>query len=149
MKSFRIKYSPLIILLLALCLAIFILGITISFINLFKSLDNTIDIVKYSFLILLNFALIVFTVSVFVYGKYTIKNEDLILHIGIIATKYKIKEIVSINIFKKTNKLVIYFINQKYTVIIIPPKKYDEFILELRSKNREITFSENTEGENE
>ena len=61
--------------------------------------------------------------------------------------KYKIKDIVCISLFKKSNKLVVYFLEQSYTVIVIDENLYDDFVLSLRKVNQEIIYDTRIDGE--
>ena len=81
------------------------------------------------------------------FGEYVIDEKNLTLKIGLIKNKTPLEEIVAITLFKKSNKLVLYFADQKYTVIVIKPEDYDQFILELRSKNSKIIYNSQIDGE--
>ena len=90
---------------------------------------------------------IVFVLSVFIYGRYTIKKHALYTYFGFIYTKTDIKDIVQITHFKKSDKLVVYFADQKYSVIVISPTEYELFILELRKENPKIIYTSEIDGE--
>lgn len=62
------------------------------------------------------------------------------MRFGLIKSVYKIKEIESIRLFSKTNKLVLYFKNEKYTVISVKPEWYNDFIREVLSHNLNIRY---------
>ena len=60
-----------------------------------------------------------------------------------------INDVVQITHFKKSDKLVLYFKDAKYTVVIISPEKYEDFIFALREENRQIIYDSRTDGEDE
>jgi hypothetical protein len=97
--------------------------------------------------VLLNAFLCVVAVSIAVHGAYVIKNDTLYAYFGIIPSKYEIKDIVEITHFKKTDKLVAYFKDGKYTVIVIDKNDYDDFVICIREVNRQIIFDKKIEGE--
>lgn len=148
MKKYKVQFSPLIIVLLAVCEVLLVLGLTFSIISLVNSFKlSTVIILTRILITLLNLMIFVFSVSVVFFSKYTLKKEYLILNIGFISTKYKVSDVVEINLFKKTNKLVVYFKDYKYTVIVISPQKYEDFIKDLREINSSIVFGQKTEEE--
>ncbi|MBQ0099071.1 MAG: hypothetical protein KBS91_00790, partial [Firmicutes bacterium] len=71
MKKFSIKYTPLILTLLIICLLICLSGVVLSFIRILNPNNMTLDTVKFSILAFLNLFLVLFTISVLAYGKYT------------------------------------------------------------------------------
>ena len=80
---------------------------------------------------------------------YKITDQELILRFGIIPTKYKISEIESVHLFTKTNKLVVYFKGEKYTVIVVKPEWHNEFIKDLISRNEKIRYDVSTSDKDE
>ena len=148
MKKFRFKYSPLVWVLIGLVIVIFALGFIWNVFNLAKgNLSNTFNIVSYSFLSLITLILTVFAISLLVYGKYVIKRGYLYTYFGFIRSKIEIKDIVCITLFRKSNKLVIYLKDQCYSVIVISPDCYNDFVLSLREQNKEIYYDTKIEGE--
>ncbi len=149
MKKFRFKYPVIVWILLAAVLLLSVAGLCWNIFNLISVMPN--DVLKqvlYGVIVALNGALVVLTVSVGVYGTYVIKGENLYSYFGFIRTKYEIKDIVEITHFKKTDKLVVYFKDEKYTVIVISPELYDDFVLAIREINKQIVYDKKIEGEN-
>lgn len=148
MKSFKFKYTPMVWVLLAIVLLLSIAGLCWNVFNLVNYLwAGTFKIVTYSLLIALTGALCVLVVSVIIYGRYKIKNGALYTYFGIFHNKTDINEIVEITHFKKSDKLVVYFSDQKYSVIVIDSKEYDEFVLAVRSVNSHVIFDTRIDGE--
>lgn len=148
MKKFRFKYSPLVWVLLAVVLALAIAGLVWNVLNLIDCLPLgatklTINVV----LVVINALFLAFVVSVMVYGKYVVKEDKIVCYLGIVRSTYKIKDVVEITHFKKSDKLVVYFDNSNYTVIVINPALYDKFILAVRDKNKRIVYDTKIDGE--
>ena len=148
MKKFRFKYPVSVWILLALVLALSVAGLIWNVYNFITYLSTDIfKCVVYGLIVLLNAFLCVLAVSVAVYGVYAIKNDKLYAYFGIIPSKYEIMDIVEITHFKKTDKLVAYFKDGKYTVIVIDKNDYDDFVVSIREVNRQIIFDKKIEGE--
>ncbi len=81
------------------------------------------------------------------YGCYTVKGSTLYCNFGVVKTSYDIKDVVCITHFKKSDKLVVYFKDAKYTVIVIDNKLYDDFIATLREINPSIAYDTRIDGE--
>jgi hypothetical protein len=148
MKKFRFKYPVSVWVLLALVLVLAVAGLIWNVYNFITYLP--IDLVKgvlYGVIVLLNAFLCVLGVSVAVYGYYVVKNDALYAYFGIIPSKYEIMDIVEITHFKKSDKLVAYFKDGKYAVIVIDKADYDQFVLAVREINRQIIFDKKIEGE--
>ena len=148
MKKFRFKYSPLVWVLLAVVLALAIAGLVWNVLNLISCLPLgatklTINVV----LVVINALFLAFVVSVMVYGKYVVKEDTIVCYLGILRSTYKIKDVVEITHFKKSDKLVMYFSNSNYTVIVINPVLYEQFILAVRDKNKRIIYDAKIDGE--
>ncbi len=148
MKKFRFKYSPIVWVLICLVILLCAGGFAWNVFNLAKgNLSNTFNVISYSFLCIITFGLIVFAISLLVYGKYVIKNGKLYTYFGFIRFKIDISDIICITLFKKSNKLVIYLKEQYYSVIVISPDDYNDFALSLREQNREIYYDMKIDGE--
>ncbi len=139
MKKFRINYSPIIYILLAIVTIIFGVSTFINVLNVISFLSvSTIKAVIYFLLALISFLLLTESVFLFFKGMYVIKNGYVYLYFGLIYSKNKIENIVNVYIYKKSKKLVVFFSDKKYTVIIINEKYYDEFIKSLKEQNPNI-----------
>ena len=149
MKKFRFKYSPTVWVLLIAVLLFSVGGLVWNIFNLVElySFKKTINIISYALIILITFLLTVFVLSVIFYGNYVIKGETLLVYFGFFKTKYKIEDIVCISHFKKSNKLVVYFAEQTYTVIVIDQSFYDDFVLSIRKINPKIIYDTKIDGE--
>ncbi len=148
MKSFKFKYSTAVWVLLAIVLILSAVGIVWNVFNFITFLSESIfKSVSYALIILLTAFLLVFVLSVIFYGRYVIKDGYLIQYFGFLKTKTSLKEIVEITHFKKSDKLVVYFADRKYTVIVIAKECYDPFILAVRTVNPAVVYDVKIEGE--
>ena len=82
--------------------------------------------------------------SILIRSVYKVSDKEIILWFGFIKSTYKIDEIESIHLFSKTNKLVIYFTNEKYTVVVVKPEWYNNFTKDILSRNNKIRYDVST-----
>lgn len=147
MKKFKFFYSPLVKILIILVCVIAAAGLimnVLTVINYAKS--NVLSAVLYGVLTVLTALLLAEAIAIAFYGLYKIKNGYLYSYFGLIRSKTDVKEIAAVQVFKTTEKLVVYFKDEKYSVIIISPKFYDEFIATLLKANPDIKhLSDGTE----
>ena len=148
MKSYRFKFTTTIWVLLSLVLVLSITGLVWNVFNLIEFLPlNLSKTIGSAIIVFINAVLVVFVSSVTLYSRYKIKNGCVYLVFGFVFSKIKVEEIVQFSIFKKSNKLVAYFSDAKYTVIVISPEDYDDFIASVRELNPKIIFNKEIEGE--
>lgn len=148
MKKFNFKYSSLLwtMLILVLCLSGAGAGWNVYNAVYFMPISG-LQGGLYILISLLSFAVFVLAISMMVYGCYTVKDGYLISNFGLIKSKSKISDVIEITHFKKSDKLVIYFKEGAFSVIMIAPKNYDDFVLSLREVNPEISFDNRIDGE--
>ena len=148
MKSFKFRYSKTVWILLYIVLLLSVSGICWNLFNLFTFInDGAFKTVAYALIILLTAFLLVFVISVMAYGRYVIKDKEIIQYFGFLKSKILLDDIIAITHFKKSNKLVMYFKDAKYTVIVISPSEYDDFVVSIRKINPSILFSSKIDGE--
>lgn len=148
MKKFRFEYSKLIWILLSLVLVLVAIGITWNIFNLIEySFLGTFKIVSYSLIVALLTLLLVIVISVMLCSKYVVKDGFVHSYIGIFKNKTDVKDISCFVLFKKSNKLVVYYKDNKYSVVLLSPNDYDDFVLAVREFNHEIAFRTEIDGE--
>ncbi len=149
MKKFRFKYATSVWILLVVVLLLSVSGLVWNVFNFveFYSLNDKFKLISYAVIIVLCLFLTIFVLSVIFYGNYVIKGENLYTYFGFFRSKSKIEDIVCVSLFKKSNKLVVYFKEQTYTVIVIDEALYDEFILSIRKINQKIVYDTRIDGE--
>lgn len=147
-EIFKFKYSPVVWVLLSLVVVLSAAGLVW---NVYSIVEYTffggIKTVSHTLMIIITAALILFVISVMVYGRYVVTEKYLIQYFGLVKNKTELSKIIAITHFKKSDKLVAYFSDQKYTVIVISPTLYDTFVLSVRDKNPSVVFDSRIDGE--
>lgn len=147
MKKFKFFYSPLVKILIILVCVIAAAGLIMNILTVINyAKSNVLSAALYGVLTVLTALLLAEAIAIAFYGLYKIKNGYLYSYFGLIRSKTDVKEIAAVQVFKTTEKLVVYFKDEKYSVIIISPKFYDEFIATLLKANPDIKhLSDGTE----
>ena len=145
---FKFHYSALLWVMLTAVIALALTGLVWNTYNLIYFINAGIDkIISYSLIVLATGALGVIAFSVAFFGRYVIKNDVLVTCFGVFSSKTQLTEITEVVHFKKSNKLVVYFADQKFSVVLIAPEKYDHFVIALRDKNPKIRFNALIDGQ--
>lgn len=149
MRKFVFKYTFTIWLLLILVSAIFAAATAV---NLYDAIvfftENRTKSVFALIVALISAVLLVSIVSAIVYGRYVVKGKYLYFHFGLFFTKTEIGNIFQITEFKAQQKLVMYYNNEKYSVILIDEKYYNDFYEALRKVNSAIIYTVQSADEN-
>lgn len=141
MNKFRFKHTALVWVLLFVVLAISIATIIWNSITLIDKINLGVSNVFFPVLMLLiGIFLTAFTLSVLIASKYVVKQKEIVLRFGFIPTTYAIEDVVQFTHFRKSDKLVMYLKDATYTVIVISPAQYQEFVKIVREKNSKIIF---------
>ncbi len=148
MNSFRFRYTKTVWVLLILVLILSGVGVAWNVFNLITFInEGIVKPIAYTLIILLTGFLFAFVISVMVCGRYIIKDDCLYERFGFLYSKTPLDQIVSLIHFKKSDKLVAYFKDAKYTVIVISPSEYDAFISAVRRINPAIAYDARIDGE--
>lgn len=125
----------------AVAFALSFAGFLWNVFNLVEATKNTsYMVVSYAIICLLTLALSVFILSILVNCKYRLTKDLICCSFGFYTGKIKVKDVTGITHFKKSDTLVIYFLKDKYSVVVIEPKYYGEFISELLKLNAKIDY---------
>ena len=149
MKKFKFRFPPLVWVLLLVGLTICALALALNVYNLTQYIHY--DLFKYlPFIIYSVIALFLLFVvfSIMFFSEYSIKNGYLYVRYGIFYSKTKLDEIVQLAHFKKSDKLVVYFKGQTFSVIVIAKEQYDAFVESLKEINKQIFFTHQLDDEN-
>lgn len=147
---FRFRFSPLMIVLctlgLALCSASF--GLTTWRFVLFLQQDpsSIYGWMRYVLLYAASIALTVLIVAMLIRSEYKVTPTHLSLRFGLIVQKFEIGSILSVHLFRGAGKLAVYFDDLKtdFLNIVIRPESYDTFIRTLQAQNDRIAFTFST-----
>ena len=146
-KRYPFHFSALMIALFLLIIALCAAGFGLTTWRFLDFLQNDADSVygwiQYLILYFVSVLLAVLIIAMLIRSQYIIDEKRLILQFGFIKTKYEIKSIYSIHLFKGSNKLTVYFddFKTKYTVIVVKDVWYQDFIQTLTERKPSIGFS--------
>ncbi len=87
--------------------------------------------------------------AILIRSVYKLTDTQLILWFGFIKSEYKLADIEAVHLFTKTNKLVLYFKDEKYTVIVVKPEWYRELTQEILARNKNIRYDVSTSDKDE
>lgn len=141
MRTFRFRFSKTIILLQIAAMILAAAAIVYTAYRMATvGFGSASLIIQYVLLLLFGVLALVIFSAMLIRSVYVVGKKEIVLRFGLIKTVYKIKDIESIRLFSKTNKLVLYFKNEKYTVISVKPEWFNDFIREVLSHNLNIRY---------
>ena len=141
-ETFTFHFTKPIIALAIAVVALCAAGIGLSIWRIVKfGLNDTGDMLKSPFLILICVFCITLVISIFVRSRYIVTEEHFITQFGFIQSKVPVKDLTSILLNSDTNKLTVYIGEQQYFILSINPSWNDDFIAALRKANPSIAFS--------
>ncbi len=148
MKDFKFKLSKVAAILSVLAIILAIGGIALTVYRIFKlGFPSFVIGVQHVVMLIICVLLIVIFSSILIRSYYRITDNEIILKFGVIKSVFKISDITSVHLFTKTNKLVVYFKNETYTVIVVKENWHNEFVKELTAKNDKIVYEVSLEEE--
>ena len=149
MKKFKFRFPPFVWVLLLAGFIVCVLALCINVYNLTQYIHY--DLFKFlPFIIYSAIALfLIFVVfSILFFSEYSFKNGYLYVHFGIFYSKTKLDKVVGVTHFKKSDKLVVFFNDQTFSVIVIAKEQYDAFVENLKELNKQIFFTHQLDDEN-
>lgn len=155
-KTYAFRYPPLTLAVLILGLVLCVTGVALTtwqFVGFLQGdISSVYDWLKYVLLYFVSILLAVLIIAMLLRSRYIVTDTQLILQFGIIKSKYALKSIFSVKLFKGSHKLTVYFDDFKtsYMIIVVKEEWYDDFIQTLIARNERIGFDYVTaEEENE
>ena len=136
MKTYKFKLSKAAVILTVagILLGLGAIGFTVW--RIYRTgFSEPLYIIQHVVLLLVGTIAIVIFASILIRSVYKITDKEIVLWFGIIKSTFKISDIESLHLFTKTNKLVIYFKDEKYTVVVVKPDWYNEFCKEILARN--------------
>lgn len=143
MKKFKITFNTSLIVLSVLVLLLAVSGAIVNGIILFKtnSLYNRVTAI---IMLLVAIALVTLILSVALSSSYQLKEDKLVMKLGILSNKISYAKIKKIVLYKKEDKLSIYYDEKTkknaFMVVLIKAEDYDDFTTSLRDKNSKILY---------
>jgi len=154
MKTYKYNFTPLltalIIIMIFLCLGAAAYNVynIINAVLSGASFNNAWSWFTYAVIIIVGIiGAVVFTAMLF-NSRYELTETELLLRFGLIVTRYTIADMTAIHVFKKTNKLTVYFKGESYAVIVVKAEWYKDLIDSLTKINPRISFDEDIDSEN-
>ncbi len=146
MKKYRFHYSPIVYALMVLVLLAAGAGIVLNVLRcISREFDvSTWNVLTVAIMFLTCTLLIVVVLSLFIRTDYTFKGAKLTIHYGIIKNEIALAAATEIVFYKKTEKLVLYYDEDKYVVILLKPEKHEEFIATCRAANENLRYDTRT-----
>lgn len=150
MKDFKFKLSKVAAILSVLAIILAVGGIALTVYRIFKlGFPSFVIGLQHVVMLIICVLLIVIFLSLLIRSYYRITDSEIILKFGVIKSVFQISDVTSIHLFTKTNKLVVYFKNETYTVIVVKEIWHNEFIKELTAKNDKIVYEVSLEEESD
>ena len=145
---YKFKFSPVVFTFVFIILGLSLVSLT-SLIYTLITYGELPVAKKVLYLSLILFTLFIALNALFalIVRKYVIKENGLTLRLGIFKSTVKIEKIVQFTVFNG-NKLVAFFDDGKYTVIIVDEKDFDNFVRDVKTFNKKIIYSVKENGEN-
>ncbi len=146
MKKFKYSFPRvtfiLIIVGLAVCLAGFI-------VNLYVCITQGISYAVNPFLPLILYILMFFVsivaggllTSVLCSSYYAVDEKSIMTAFGFIRSNYDLKQAEVIVLDRETNKLLLYFNDESYIVIVITPAQYPDFVQAVIDNNPSVEYA--------
>ena len=95
-------------------------------------------------MLLVAIALVTLILSVALSSSYQLKEDKLVMKLGILSNKISYAKIKKIVLYKKEDKLSIYYDEKTkknaFMVVLIKAEDYDDFTTSLRDKNSKILY---------
>ena len=132
------------------CIAGIVLGLAGIGFTLFRIIvlelgfENANTLIQHIVTIVASLLAITIFSSILLRSTYKLTDSELILWFGFIKSSYKLQDMESIHLFTKSNKLVIYFKDEHYTVIVVKPEWFNEFTKDICSRNPKIRYDVST-----
>lgn len=144
--KFKYKFTTLALVLICFGIVLALVGIGLNTYNIFAERvwlyeNNTLQVIRYVLVYFVSIALAIILISLLLSSYYSVDEKHFKTSFGIIKSSYDIKTIKLIHLDRTTNKLSVYFDDNKFIVIVVKKEWHDEFIDTLLKANPEIEFS--------
>ena len=150
MKTYRFKLSKLAAAGCAAGILLGIGGIAFTIYRIYKyGFADAQLIIQHAVVLIVGALAIALFASILIRSVYKITDTEIVLWFGFIKSAYRIADIESVHLFTKTNKLVLYFKDEKYTVIVVKPEWYRELTQEIIARNKNIRYDVSTDDKDE
>ncbi len=146
MKKYKYEFSRLITILIivgiVLCAAGFVANVyQVIHTYTVKGSASGYNIIQYIVMFLVTIVLGAILVSFLCSSYYAIDKESFISCFGFIKSKYKISDVDTLILDRKTMKLSVNFKSEQYIVVCVRQQWYDDFVDEMLKRNPKIEYT--------
>lgn len=142
MTTYRFRLSKLAVI---GCIAGILLGLGAAAYTAYRIWSNGGDVsvqlgLQYAVTLLVAALALAIFPSVLIRSVYKVSDTQIVLWFGFIKSVYQIEDIVRIHLFTHTNKLVLYFKDERFTVIVVKPEWYNDFVKDITGRKPSILY---------
>ena len=146
MKKFKYSFPRLTLILiiagLAVCLAGFIVNLYVCITQgISYAVNPALPIVLYILMFFITIVAGGLLVSVLCSSYYSVNKKTLRTAFGFIRSSYDVKQIDIVVLDRETNKLMVYFKDESYIIIVIKPSQYTDFVQAILDVNPSIEYA--------
>ncbi len=140
MRRFRIRFSPVIILLCIAVLLLCVLGIGISVWRILRfGVKSFNDVLKYPFLIAVCLFCIVIVIALLIRSEYVVSEKQFVIRFGVIKSRYEISDVTSLLYDRDLKKLSLYF-GEAYITVGVASEWNEDLVRALLAVNPNIDY---------
>ncbi|MDE6274313.1 MAG: hypothetical protein K2L87_04625 [Clostridiales bacterium] len=151
-KKYKFQFSALIYAMFGIGLALAGAGIGLTIWRIItQGADGVYQWLQHILILFMSGLFTVIIISMLIKSQYVLYEDKLVLQFGLIRTKYELKKIYSIHLFKGAGKLAVYFddFKTKYVMVVVKESWYDDFVKTLLDLNPNLGFYFSTAEEEE
>lgn len=146
MKKFKYSFPRLTLILiiagLAVCLAGFIVNLYVCITQgISYAVNPALPLVLYILMFFITIVAGGLLVSVLCSSYYSVNQKTLRTAFGFIRSSYDVKQIDIVVLDRETNKLLVYFKDESYIIIVIKPSQYTDFVQAILDVNPSIEYA--------
>ena len=139
MKRYRFRFSVTVYILMGLVIALCIASIVWNIFNVVELAGlGEARVVGYIIIIVITAVMLLMVTAGLISSYYVIEKDKIVARFGFVKTSIKMEDVVAVTHYVTTEKLVVYYGENKYSVVVISPSQYDSFQEEVHKKNQTI-----------
>ena len=140
-KIFKFRFTPLMIALACSALALCVAGVGVSIWRIVnEGIHEFGDLLKSPLLIAISLFGVILVIALLIRSRYLITKEHFIMQLGLIKSKYALKDITSLLLDTDTHKLTVYM-GEEFFVVTTNPEWNNDLVQAIREVNPNVEFS--------
>ena len=140
-KSFKFRFTPLMIVLAIAVILLCMAGIALSIWRIIaQGIKGFNDVLKSPFLIVICLFGIVVVVAMLVRSRYVITQDTFVMQFGLIKNNFPTNKFTSVLLDTDSKKLTVYM-GEEFFVVTTNPEWNNDFVQALREVKPDIEFS--------